>query len=62
MKGELWLGSLGLRALGRDCVSREVVVGRALSLPRNGSLLRDSAIWVFIWVCCLQKCGRGRWR
>lgn len=62
MKGELWLGSLGLRTLGRDCVSRVVVVGRALSPPKNGSLLRDSAFWAFIWVCCLQKEGRGRWR
>lgn len=36
-KGEHWLGSLGL-----------VVVGEVLNWLRNGSLLKDSAVWGFI--------------
>lgn len=36
-KGEHWLGSLGL-----------VVGGEVLNWLRNGSLFKDSAVWVFI--------------
>lgn len=44
-KGEHWLGSLGLVVVG----------GRVLNWLRNGSLLKDSAVWVLSRVHCLQK-------
>ena len=53
-KGENWLGSLGL-----------VVVGEVLNWLRNGSLLKDSAVWGFIQGALSAEglgsgCARGR--
>lgn len=53
-KGENWLGSLGL-----------VVVGEVLNWLRNGSLLKDSAVWGFIQGARSAEglgsgCARGR--